>query len=600
VKTTETGDQSAALETLTELLRFPSEEARNLVPTQVAALRALFEDKKLGLYLFARYIFGYTDLTEDLHLPICMFISRWGETTFTDGTVLTEPPNELHERAHGEIIDNHRRLMVCIPRECFKTSLCTRANTLWTLARNPDATVGLFNEKAENAQRWTGAIAKVVESSHLFQMLWREMIPRGVGFWDREQGVTRNRGLKWGDSGVLFERGRPGIPELSIEPHGVGGATTGKHFTHMVLDDIIGRAAAYSQAEMQTAMDWVDNQRPLERPAENGCELVVHTPWAYADVYAHKLKKWGDYKVHRRHLLEDSEGKPDRINGRSIFPTKISTKKAKQLLKTDFFVNMAQYQCQPMASRDQSFDDAWFRECRIAESGSPYIRVLDEFYDPEICDPESQESHAPQVLPLHWLNKAIILDPAPAKPSEIKREPKANNGIVVVGVDPWGRRYCLESAVARVGPTELLDLIMGLCDKWGTMTVAIEEVAFSAIYAPLWTTIARFRYEWEPDFVSCFTKGRDKQARIKQNLIRVFENGFWYFNEHGTGKLRQELSEFPNSETVDLADALSYTDEVLERPRTPSQTESHLHSQRNLDANRGLTGYGYFQEGEDR
>src|SRR4030095_13056804 len=120
----------------------------------------------------------------------------------------------------------------------------------------------------------------------------------------------------------------------------------GKHFTHMVLDDIIGRNAAYSTAVMQEAADWVDNQRPLERPAENGCELVVHTPWAYADVYSLKLKKWpGEYKVHVRHILEAPDGTPDHINGTSIFPQKISTAKARQLLKTDFYVNMSQYQC---------------------------------------------------------------------------------------------------------------------------------------------------------------------------------------------------------------------------------------------------------------
>ena len=247
---------------------------KDLTTQQLDLLRMAFLDRDVGLFLFATQIFGYKDLTTDIHLPISRFLGKWGMSETTRAGQIWDPPTEIH----GRVTDSWRRLMVCIPREHFKTSMCTRAMALWTLAKDPDATIGIFNEKEENAQSWVSAICEVVEASVLFQLIWRDMIPPGIGFWDKEKGKSRPRGLKWGGTGMKFERPTIGIPELSIEPRGIGGAVTGKHYTHKILDDIIGEKTADSTALMQDAINWIDHSRPLERPAENGQELVVHTP----------------------------------------------------------------------------------------------------------------------------------------------------------------------------------------------------------------------------------------------------------------------------------------------------------------------------------
>ena len=167
---------------LSDLANLGDADPRDLTNAQVGSLRQLFEDPTVGLYLFATQIFGYKDLTHQIHVPICRFLSHWGESVLADGTIITTPPTGLN----ADVSDSYRRLMICIPREMFKTST-NRALMLWTIARDPghDATIGLFNEKAENSQAWVGAIAEVVERSRLFQILWRDMIPKGIGFWDK-------------------------------------------------------------------------------------------------------------------------------------------------------------------------------------------------------------------------------------------------------------------------------------------------------------------------------------------------------------------------------------------------------------------------------
>ena len=486
------------------------DNARDLGESDLGSLRNIFEDTTYGLFLFSKYICGYKDLTLDLHLPLCQLLSRWGESELDDGRIITTPPND---DAGENVVQSYRRILIQMPREHFKTSVCTRANSLWLLARDPthNPTIGIFNEKEDNPKSWIQAILDIVEGSFLFQRIWREMIPPGISYWDKESGVTKGRNHKWGAGGALFIRDAVGVPELSLEPHGISGTAVGRHYTHMILDDIIGKNAADSPAVMNSAVSWMDNHRPLERPAENGMELISCTPWAYSDVYSHALKKWPDeYVVYRRSILEDPEtGQPHSVNGKAIFPSKISTKKAKRLLKTDSFVNWAQYMCLPKAGKQQDFNDDWMRSGKIITSGKePVFLINDSNYDPTIMDIECGEETAPQFIPLSWMQKAIILDPAPSKPTEIKAEPTAGNGVVVVGMDPWGRRYALDCGIYRETEIEILHHIMDFCERWQVNLIGIEEVNFSAVYFTLFNYVLQREYQQRPDFVACETKGR--------------------------------------------------------------------------------------------
>jgi hypothetical protein len=580
---------------LDEMATVADADPRDLGDAQISALRDVFEDRQFGLFLFAKFICGCKDLTLDLHLPLCQLVSRWGESVLDDGRIIMEPPIECEE----QVVESYRRIMVRIPRDCFKTSVCTRANALWTLAKDPnhDATIGIFNEKEENPKSWIGTILSVVEGNYLFQRIWREMIPKGISYWDKDRGITKDRNWKWSGTGALFVRNSINVSELSLEPYGISGTAVGRHFSHMIFDDIIGNNAANSPAVMESAKNWVDNSRPLERPAEHGNVLVPHTPWGYNDVYAHMLKRWpGEFVMYKRSILENKQtGEPDAAHGRSIAPFKMSTKKAKRLLKTNNFVNSAQYMCIPKAGKQLDFGDGWIRGGRVTQSGKEPVFVIDSSdYDPEVMDIDCGEETAPQFIPLSWMNKAVILDPAPSKPTEIKQEPTSGNGIVVVGMDPWGRRFALDCGLYRETEMEILGRIVAFCEQWKTNLYALEEVNFSSIYAPFFDYVMRRDYNVQLDYKPCFTEGRNKDVRIKSLLRTPMQDGFWYFNTEATAPLTQEIGEYPHSDTKDLIDALSYTDEVLFRPDTPTEGIFSSYQKRMATESRGLTGYGEF------
>lgn len=540
-------------------------EPEDLSQGQLPQLRELFEDESgLGLWMFGFHICGLTRLTLHLHLEIAQFLSMWGRTQLSTGEWIRRPLTE------GETaLDTYRRLMMIVPRGAYKTSLGTKCLALWTVTKDAENTVGIFNAAEVQAKSWIGSIRQIMETSKLYHTLWPERLPPGVHYRD-----TRSipRSWKWGDTGIVLPRVSTAVSELTIEPYGIGGASTGKHYTHRIMDDLVGETSATSQAIMQDAIHFVDHARALERPPDSGCELVNCTRWAYFDVYAHMLQKWNtDYKVYRRSLLEHPETRePDVINGRSIFPEEFPTALCKKMYGEDPFVFNSQRQCTPQAGRDTAFDPSWIRHFGLY--GDPeedaQLVIAREHYDPNfhVADVGGP---APRTVQLSWLDRAIIVDPAPPpNTSESRAQPGSRNGINVVGMDPWGRRFTLESVPLREDPVAVLERILLLAQRWQTDRCGVEEVNFSKVYAPLWNEILRARYPGLTFyFLPLKTKNQDKDFRIR-SMVAPHREGLWYHNLSGCEYLLQELAEFPSGQTRDLIDSLAYTDRILQRPPT--------------------------------
>ena len=528
-------------------------DPRDMNPDQVKALRALMEEPTgPGLWMFAVYVCGLTKLTHTLHWEMCSFLSRWGEPGW-------------------------RRLMMMVPRGSFKTSLGSKALPLWLATRDPEVTIGIFNAAQDQAKSWIGSIRQILEGSHLYHMLWPERLPPGVHHSDRDRGRSVPRSWKWGDTGLLLVRNSVAVSELTFEPYGIGGSSTGRHYTHRVMDDLIGETAALSPVLIEDAIHFVDHARSLERPPNGGCELVNCTPWAYRDCYSHLLTKWpNDYQVYRRSLLEHPEtGEPDVVVGESIFPESIGTDAARAMHERDAYVFSSQYQCLPQSGRETSFAKEWIRPIQLVKSGGEAcILIPPEHYDPERVHSSLAGEKAPNLIPLHWCDGAILVDPAPTKKGEKSQEPRARNGLVVVFQDPWGRKFTMEGVPLREDPVTVMEAVVKLARFWKRTKVGIEEVNFSSVYAPLWNALLRHRH---PDlnltWIPLTPAGVDKDTRIRA-LQGPHREGLWYYYLERSGYVVQELLEYPNSETRDLVDAQAYWEKALHRPETPEEREA--------------------------
>jgi hypothetical protein len=503
-----------------------------------------------SLFLFTWLIMGNYWFTLDYHWPICEFLGKWGEPDW-------------------------KRLGLCVPRDVGKTTLATRANSLWQVCKAPGhlSTVVIFNARLENARKWLRLIKTTVETNPIFRALYGDMLPPGIGAGDTR---PRPKSWKWNDEEIEFVRDFPAPPEASITALGIGAASTGGHWTHHIKDDIIGFEESQSEAEMSNAIEWTNHARDLESPARQGNELWVYTPWHYADVNRHRDETWpGQYRIYKRPAFDrDALG-----NEVSSFPEKWTTEQLKQIESEDIYVFASQYRLEPRAGRQVSFQPEWDRLGLVQqrEGGRLVFQINDADYDPQryrMDRPGARDlGDAPQAVPLSAMAKALLWDPAPSEGELTTTEStKSHNGFCMVGRDAWWRDYLFQSLGTLLDPVDTIRLVVRLCLAWHCRLVVVEEVNFAKLYKHfvhylMQTEFPGVTLDWRP---VAKPKG-EKDTRV-QGLIPDFKLGYLYLNEGLTDKVKQEKREYlPGMKKgIDCLDALAMKDlpGVLPRPLT--------------------------------
>ncbi len=514
--------------TLTEMQSLGA-NPQDLAHNQVEQLRDYLTN---DLFAFAWFVFEYHDLIDSLHGQIAGLIAHWGQP-------------------------GYERIMVQIPREFFKTSLCTRSNALWQVVRDPNAPVAIFNERIENTAKWIRAIRDVAASNELFQIVFRDLMPPGVS---RNDTRTMPRSWKWSDTELQFQRDKI-TPEASITGLGIGAASAGGHWPKIIKDDLISEDAAKSPTVMAAAIEWFDKSLYLERPALKGWDLIPCTPWTYSDLYSYILRTY-NYKLYRRAALEG-----DPLT--SIFPQKLSTKELIAQRERDPYGFSSMMMCRPRPGKDQAFELSWIRYGSITKTpDDEYFTIDPAHYSPD-CREDTGSDTTPRQVPLHYMNKCLLFDPAPSEQSDRRREDKARNALVMQGVDPWGRRYVLDVWAGRENPTDVIEQVFTMLTEWGADHLAVEEVNFSMLYRHWIYTIAAQR-KINLRVTKLKPERQQKDTRIVAKIPDM-RRGLYYWNRATTEPLRQEYLEYPYGDTRDLLDAWGYDRKALNRWSTPNE-----------------------------
>lgn len=517
---------------LNDLSRLPDADIRDLGQAELAAVRHTLDG---SLFLFAYFIMGSGAVLElPTHLQFCQYIESWGRSS------------------------DRMRLMTQMPRDSLKTTLGTIANALWQLAREPHRPVVIVNEAEDNTKKWLRAIRDIIQSSAMFQTVYRDLLPPSVHPDDTR---TMPRWWAWGDHELDLQGRRVGEPEHSLSGYGVNSALVGHHWDKMILDDLIGLRHYRSQAEMNAVREWVDAHPYLMRPAERGMSYVNCTPWTYGDIYV-KMTQEFRYKLYRRHALEDADGLPS-LDGNPILPNRMPRDVLLEEARSRPFQFSSQRQCIPRPGKDMSFQPDWVRYFNLEADGSNlYLRIPDL----------SPDSDPPGRLNVNDTNRVILFDPAASDPKRQAQEAHARHGIVVEAIDAWGRRFVLEAVAHREDPRSTIDRVFLLARKWDVQAIWIEEVAFSNIYRFWISDLQRPGQDWQDHYLACRplkTKGRTKDDRIL-SLIPGFRRGDYWFLENTTRELVNEVLTYPHCDPRDLVDALAY-DRYLHRPMLDSE-----------------------------
>ena len=122
---------------------------------------------KGSLFFLCRAVLGFTDITKEIHRPICRALQDHTRNT---------------------------RIAIVLPRTWFKSSIGSIGYPIWRAINNANVRILIAQNSMTNAKKKIGSIKAIFETNELFQVLFPELMPKGNRPWSAEC-LTVNRRL---------------------------------------------------------------------------------------------------------------------------------------------------------------------------------------------------------------------------------------------------------------------------------------------------------------------------------------------------------------------------------------------------------------------
>lgn len=481
-------------------------------------------------------IIGFEDLSLDLHLKM----ARWIETR------------------KGEPV----RKLGLVSRDHLKTSVWTIADTMRRVTADPTERVVFFNEIIGNSIDWLGKIKSVPERCELWQWLYPERMP--------------NMNFRWNQQELVFTRPVE-FPEATITPMGMGGASTGRHYTVVKEDDLIGKEASESPSIMQKA---IDQHKLAEHLLADPRRNEIHTfgtRWAPSDLYSWMLANEGDYldTFITGCFGVDEDGNPA-MDGPAIWPERHPTEDLqRRRLKDGPYLFALQMLNRPIAAGATEFNPAWLRHYTVSTHEGELLIHL-------------ERPSGPRTWKVSQCARFLVTDPGLSPESR-----HARTAVVVAAIPPVVDRepfdiIFLEATAKKLAPNQVLDLTWEKYQQWDVHIAGVEQVAGQR-------NVYFWMIERYPDMG--LRKINTDTHTSKFTRIRAFwgpyaEQGRVYVHRQQSD-LIGEFSAFPHGVTVDVIDAAAYLPQVWFTPDADEALpwDEDDEPQRSVTGRNLITGY---------
>ena len=427
-----------------------------------------------------------------------------------------------------------RQKLILVPRGHLKSTLVTIGKVLQWIAQDPSVRILIANATYSMSVSFLTVIKRHLQFNEDYMQVF---------------GPIARNPEKWSENAITLASAKSigGEKETTIFCYGVGGNLTSQHYDKIILDDIINEDTVNTRDQIEKTLQFYRLCQPLLE--KNGELIIIGTRYHEDDLYGHIMNKENgliqDFEVLEKRAIWDElwdEGKKEYVKGEILWPEKYSladlSEKKRKMGPYDF---SSQYLNYPVAPSTADFRREWFK-----------------YYD--VTDLRGLE-----------MNKYLLVDPA------ISQDKEADyTGMIVVGVDQSANIYVLDIVRERMLPSQIINEIFRLNERWHPMTTGIEEVGFQRTlrYTLQKEMQERKRYititELKP-------RARNKDQRIK-GLQPQYANGKVLHNRDLVFNiyLEDELLRFPRGKHDDLCDALSYCLDLIHPPaRRKSDYRKH-------------------------
>ncbi|MCP1391889.1 MAG: hypothetical protein J5I35_03960 [Methanothrix harundinacea] len=387
-----------------------------------ALRQALRERAKKDLYFLAKTILGYDKMNPRTHGALCAFL----------------------QKTRGK----YTRRMLLMPRSTFKTTIATISDTISRIINDPEVSILIVGDTAQNAERFLLEIKQHFERNELFRWLFSELIPDNL-----------NK-ARW--KTTEFEVNRRSVSrEPTVDTIGALGGIESRHYHVIKADDLITERAIKSDTVMSDIINWSRGLESLLTEIGDHIDFVGSHK-KVGDLYS-DLKKFfgghgeekeigpyavlkGELAIFSRDILEDGE---------SIFPERIPKRFLVRLREHDPERYYAQYANSPRGTGLNRFSLAHLRYFHLDEGN---LIVAD-------ADQPRQFTISP------WqLDRIVLVDP-----SRAEKKSSSKNAIIVVGKGSGPFRFVLETRIGHYQPDEMVDYLFEIDEKWKPTFFSIEH-----------------------------------------------------------------------------------------------------------------------------
>jgi hypothetical protein len=480
---------------------------------------------KNDLYLFAKGVLGYDRLTRRVHADPCRFLEREGVP--------------------------HRRLLL-MPRDHYKTTICTIADTIRRIVKRPEIRILIGNESGENACLMLAEIKRHFERNRRFRAMYPYVIPENFGktIWSKDAILVPREGY---------------AREPTVSAIGTSGAVVSRHFNLLKLDDIIGKEAMESPSVMTKSINWLNQTVSLlEVPKEDEIHMVG-TRWSFDDAYQHAMDNMGFETMIRKAVVQGPDG-PE-----PLFPELVDMDFLLKILETDPEHFATQYANDPLDASTQDFRKEWLIHYRFAPDGD--IRYTD--VTGQLCYQSVRD-----------LDVYCHVDPSLGENST--SDP---SGLVVVGVASGPTIFILEAWKRRANPLALIERMFQVQEDWAPRMFTIEHVAYQKSLQYYMQHEARRRGKYLRVEPAKPPRNKSKGARIRGRLQPLWSAGHIITNP-GHVDLIEEFLKFGHTKEEHLLDALAQGPEFWNVPADMLAVRRVERIRRSLERDQGMTGYG--------
>lgn len=490
-----------------------------------------------------------------------------------------------------------------IPRDHFKSTIYSEGTPMWWAlpfmdededllrvlgyddffiaymkkVHNQNTRTLLVSETESNAIKLGFRISHHYENNDFFRTLFPEILPDSSCIWN-----TKN---------MMHKRTKDSPDgEGTYDFLGVGGALQSRHYNRVIQDDLVGKEAIESEIVMRKTIDYY---RLLVGAFDGGDidyvsgrkdndEIVVGNRWAYSDLNSHIRQHEPYYRITTHSAIGGCCDKHP--FGKCIFPEEFN----EQVLdrwqrRLGTYLYSCQFLNNPTAPKDRKFKESDLRYYDLdwVSKTDTRIKLVHQVINGQAIK---------DVFP-NQLTRTMTVDP-----NHAEEEGRCKHAIVITGVLPPTdntrlRIYLLDVWAEASSSEELLKKIWELAEKWKLKEFWIET-EFGQKFLKKhfeYRNMISNRVLKVNDLKS--SRSKDAKERRIEALQPFFENGQFWMRASGQENFFLEYKNYPNFNTRDILDALSYAPETWNLGMSTEQMRDFLtvHKDRTL-AN---IGYGW-------